>query len=224
MPRSAAQSAQRYPLTAILGNETNVRLLRELSRHGGHLSAPDLVRRTGLAKTSVWAGLMSLEEMDLVSVAGTGRARLYSMRADHPLHGVLDTLFEAEERRFNAILEAIREAAHACGPSVVAVWLYGSVARGEDRPGSDLDIAVFAVENALPNVSDAMRDALHSAGMKLGFKPSVVGIGSDDVARLSGERDPWWVQLVRDAIVLVGPHPDDSARPRRHAGRRRAMA
>jgi len=86
MARSAAQSAQRYPLTAILGTETNIRLLRELSRHGGQLAAPTLVLRTGLAKTSVWAGLASLAEADLVSVAGTGRVRLYSIRVNR--HGV----------------------------------------------------------------------------------------------------------------------------------------
>ena len=55
--RSSAQSVQRYPLTLMLGTEANLRLLRELSRHGGQLSAPALVARTGLAKTSVWAGL-----------------------------------------------------------------------------------------------------------------------------------------------------------------------
>jgi predicted nucleotidyltransferase len=227
MGRSNAQSTQRYPLTAILGNETKVRLLRELSRHGGQLSAPDLVRRAGLAKAGVWAGLASLVEMDLVSVAGAGRARLYSMRADHPLHDALNNLFAAEERRFEAVLNAIREAAAGCGSGVKAVWLYGSVARGEDRPGSDLDIAVVAAENDLTNVSDAMRDALYSAGMKLGFKPSVVGIGPSDIARLARERDPWWVKLVRDAFVLLGPSPGSLAKPPRSAGkagRRRAAA
>jgi len=89
MARSSAQSAQRYPLTVVLGTEANVRLLRELSRHGAQLSAPDLVRRTGLAKTSVWAGLSALEEAGVASVAGTGRSRLYSLQVDHPLRAYL---------------------------------------------------------------------------------------------------------------------------------------
>ena len=49
MARSSPQSAQRYPLTTILGTDATVRLLRELARHGGQLSAPDLMRRSGLA-------------------------------------------------------------------------------------------------------------------------------------------------------------------------------
>jgi predicted nucleotidyltransferase len=205
-------------LTVILGTETNVRLLRELSRHGGQLSAPDLVLRTRLAKTSVWAGLISLEETGVVSVAGTGRVRLYSMAAEHPLREILDALFETEERRFGAILEAIREAARRCGPRVVAVWLYGSVARGEDRSGSDVDVAMVADEDALPSALEAVRDALHLAGRKLGFKPSVVGLEPSDVARLARERDPWWIEVVRDAVVLLGPRPDALARPPRPGG------
>jgi predicted nucleotidyltransferase/biotin operon repressor len=211
MARSSAQSAQRYPLTVVLGTEANVRLLRELSRHGGQLSAPDLVRRTGLAKTSVWAGISAIEEAGVASVAGTGRSRLYSLQVDHPLRAALDALFEAEEARFQAILEAVRTAARECGPGLVAVWLYGSVARGEDRLGSDLDIAVVAREDALAGVTDAVRDALRPAGEELGFAPSVVGLGIVDVARLSRERDPWWAEVVRNAIALVGSRPDEMA-------------
>jgi predicted nucleotidyltransferase len=217
MARSSAQSAQRYPLTEILGTETNVRLLRELSRHGGQLSAPSLVSRTGLAKASVWAGLAALEWTGTVSVVGTGRARLYSLRADHPLKGALDALFDAEERRFEAVLDAIREAGRRCGSAVVAVWLYGSVARGEDGSASDLDIAVVAVDDAVEAVRDAIRESLRPAGERLGFTPSVVGIGTADPVRLSRQRHPWWNGIVRDAVVLLGPSPDSLVQPHRAA-------
>ena len=176
--RSSPQSAQRYPLTRILGTEANVRLLRELSRHGGQLSAPSLVARTGLAKTSVWAGLASLAAMGILSVAGTGRARLYSIRADNALRVPLDALFDAEETRFQDILAAIRNAARTCGQELAAVWLYGSVARGEDRPGSDLDlIVVGGAETALPAALDAVRGALHAAGDR-GCRAAGQGAGS----------------------------------------------
>ncbi len=221
MARSSPQSIQRYPLTAILGTEANVRLLRELSRHGGQLSAPSLVQRTGLAKTSVWAGLAALEQAGAVAIAGSGRARLYNIRADHPLRAALDALFEAEERRFDAILEAVRAAARGYGRRILAVWIYGSAARGEDRVGSDLDIAVVAANDAVAAVSEAMRDALRPSGDRLGFVPSVVGLAPADAARFAKQRQRWWTEIARDAIVLLGPSPDELARPRRaiRAGR-----
>ena len=224
MPRSSPQSAQRYPLTWLLGTEANVRLLRELSRHGGQLSAPSLVARTGLAKTSVWAGLAVLEAAGAISVAGSGRARLYRLRPDGPLRAPLDALFAAEEQRFGAILAAIRDAARAVRPAPLAVWLYGSVARGEDGPGSDLDVAVLGAR-ALPQAAvDAMRDVLRAAGDALGFTASVVGLSVADVARLAGAGDPWWVGLVRDAVVILGPRPEDAVRRPGRAGRRRVAA
>jgi hypothetical protein len=130
MAHSAAQSPQRYPLTSILGTEANVRVLRELTRHGGQMSAPSLVARTGLGRTSVWGALATLGKMNIIESAGTGRAVLYRIRTDHPLHAPLDALFEAEEARFATILDIVRSVASESGPGVLAVWIYGSVARG----------------------------------------------------------------------------------------------
>jgi predicted nucleotidyltransferase len=209
MPRSSAQSAQRYPLTFILGSEANVRLLRELFRHGGQISAPQLAIRSGLAKASVWTALVSLEAMGIVRAAGTGRSRLYGIRSDHPLAAALDALFAAEEARFAAMRQAVRTAASACGPGVLAAWIYGSVARNADGPGSDVDIVVVAEPAERARIVDAVREALAAPAATLGFVPAVVGIDPGDVDRLSREHDPWWTGVAADAMVLLGDRPDD---------------
>jgi predicted nucleotidyltransferase len=211
MAHSAAQSPQRYPLTSILGTEANVRVLRELTRHGGQMSAPSLVARTGLGRTSVWGALATLGKMNIIESAGTGRAVLYRIRTDHPLHAPLDALFEAEEARFATILDIVRSVASESGPGVLAVWIYCSVARGEDRPDSDVDVAVIAQPSELQRVMDTVRDALRVPGEKIGFTPAVVGISPADVERLSRERDPWWTNVVADTLVLSGMHPRELA-------------
>ena len=91
MARSAPQSFQRRPLTAALGTEANVRILRELALHGGQLSAPSLVTRTVLAKASVRTGLAVLLQAGVVAVAGSGHAKLYSLRRSYPLRAPLQT-------------------------------------------------------------------------------------------------------------------------------------
>ncbi len=137
-PRSAPQSSQRYPLTQVLGTEANVRLLRELTLHGGQLSAPSLVSRTALAKGSVRTGLNVLVRLGVVVVAGSGHAQLYSLRPDYPLRAAIEALFDAEVARFDSVLQAIRDAANGCEPSPLATYIYGSVGRGQDGPESDL--------------------------------------------------------------------------------------
>jgi predicted nucleotidyltransferase len=207
MAEHIRQSTLRYPLTEILGSVACVRTLRELMRHGGELSAPTLVLRTGLAKRSVQTALATLESMEVIDALGFTRGRLFRARRAHPLAGALDRLFDAEEDRFNAVLEAVREAAGHC-QGLLAVWIYGSVARGEDRARSDLDIAVVAEPAALSEVQETMRDRLIDAGSRLAFTPSVVAIDTKDVLRLAAANDPWWKDINRDAMTIVGDDPD----------------
>ncbi|MER8748069.1 nucleotidyltransferase domain-containing protein [Mesorhizobium sp. M1050] len=188
-----------------------VRVLRELVRHGGFLSAPSLASRSGLAGSSARAALEKLEASGIVAKVGSGRVHLYRARIEHPLASSLEGLFEAEEVRFASLCEAIRSAASDWSPGVTAVWIYGSVARGEDRPDSDLDIVVVAESGILEGMLAAMRDALVEPGELFGFSPSVVGLAREDIVRLSRLRDPWWQSVAADAIVLVGARPDEFA-------------
>ncbi|WP_198038823.1 MarR family transcriptional regulator [Skermanella stibiiresistens] len=220
MTRSSSQSSQRYPLTEIFGSESNVRILRELARHGGQLSAPALVLRTGLAKASVWAGLASLEEAGIVAVAGSARTRLYGFGKNHPLCAAIEAVFEAEEKRFETIFAEIRKITDGFQPRPLAVWLYGSVARGEDKSTSDFDIAIVVDDIAAFDLP-ALRDALESAGQALRFTPSLIGLGAKEITRLVEERDPWWAGINREAVVLSGFRPEELA-PKRQAPKRQA--
>jgi predicted nucleotidyltransferase len=223
MARSRPQSALRYPLTGILGADANVRVLRELAGHGGELAAPALVVRSGLAQSSVRTALIALEVLRIVDVLGSGRARLFRLRRGHPLAAVLGALFRAEDERFEAVIDAIHAAAERCGAGIVAVWLYGSVARGKDRAASDVDIAVVADAKALPRIEEAMREELRGAEDALAFTASVVAVDADDVVRLSDGNDPWWAALVRDGMPVIGEPPDRVvAQLRRRLGRRKA--
>jgi predicted nucleotidyltransferase len=78
-------------------------------------------------------------------------------------------------------LDGIRTAAERGGNGVVAVWLYGSAARGKDRAASDVEIAVVAEGRTLPQVEEAMREALRDAEDALAFAASVLAVDVDDV-------------------------------------------
>jgi predicted nucleotidyltransferase len=219
--RASAQSAQHYRLTLILGTDANVRVIRELSRHGGLLSSPLIAARSRLARASVWSALGTLEEIGIVHCEGSGKARLYRIDDRHPLAVPLNALFEAEAARYAGIREAVSAVCAAVRPPVLAAWIYGSVARGEDRLGSDLDLAVVAPAADLELAEHAIRGALAISGEELGFVASLAGLGPDDVARLSREADPWWTGVAADALVVLGPRPGELAKQLR---RRRASA
>lgn len=210
MASHGRQGALRYPLTSILGGNANIRTLRELFRHGGELSAPSLVGRTGLAKASVRQSLGQLQELRVIESVGLRRTKLFRIRRAHPFFEQLTALFQAERDRFENIIKAIGEAAdHFDG--ILAVWLYGSVSRGEDRANSDVDVAIVVRRGDVAEIEKSFRAQLANPGEEFDFAVSVVAIDTDDVLRLSGEVDRWWANLVKDALVIRGERPESAA-------------
>jgi predicted nucleotidyltransferase len=204
MKRSLPQSNLRHPLNFVMGNETHVRVLRELFRHRGLLGAPRLARDAGISRNAARVALIVLAEAGIVEALCGGRTVLYRADMDHPLATVLAELFRAEEERADAILAAVKIAVGE--PTIIGAWIYGSFSRGEDRLGSDLDIAVLTELRDTAAV-ERLRERLDEAGDRLRFSPSVVGIDLADVARMSGG-DPWWSNLVREATVIKGGRPE----------------
>lgn len=200
------QSALRHPLTTLLGSNANLRTARALFAHGGEMSAPLLVNHTGLAKASVGKALATFVAMGAVEVIGLGRSRLYRVRHAHPLFAALNALFDAERARFDAILSAVKEAADA-SKDIIAIWLYGSVARAEDSERSDVDIAVAAQKGKAAAVRESFAKRLEIAETRYCFHPSIVAIDTEDIVRLASFVDPWWTTLSRDAVALKGDNP-----------------
>jgi predicted nucleotidyltransferase len=208
MPRSGKNTSfARYPMDKILGGAGGVRVMRALLAHGGALSVSRLAEDTRMTPDGVRGVLSDLERARVVEGLGSGRTRLFQAIASHPLVAALDTLFTAERSRFDEIIDTVKAA--TADPRIVATWLFGSVARGEDTVDSDLDIAIVidADPGQVDTIADRVRDALLEHERRSGFSASVVSMSLADVARLSSERTPLWRNLLTDALVLQGFAP-----------------
>lgn len=144
MRNSSVQSHLRYPLTRLLANGGNIRVLRVMMAYGAPLGATQLARDTGLTPQGVRPVLDALADQGLVSVLGQPRSQLFSVAPEHPFAGALKALFEQERARWGELQQTLRDALRA-HKEVRSAWLYGSVARGEDAPHSDIDIALVVV-------------------------------------------------------------------------------
>jgi predicted nucleotidyltransferase len=202
------QSHFRNPLSRVLASEGAVRVLRELARHGGERSVPALADAARLSKGAV-RGLVEddLAVAGIVERVGTGRNVLYRLRTDHPLRAALDRLFEEEEARTRRVLDGLAEGARDAAPNVLAVWVYGSVARGEDAPGSDLDVALVVPDADSELATDRFRAKLVPLLEREGVGASILGLSTADVGRLAATEDPWWLNVVADALPVLGPPP-----------------
>ena len=203
-PPRADQGFLRAPLTAVFRSAGAVRVLRALSRHGGLLAVPTLERAAGLTNAGAHRVVRALLDTGVVRAEGQGRVTGYRLDVAHPLAPAITALFAAEDARADRVFDAIRAAApHA--PR--ALWLFGSAARGEDTPGSDVDVAVVFAAGTPESALDTVRAALHPTENAERVTIFVVGLWPADVARLAAG-DPLWHALERDALPLLGPSPD----------------
>lgn len=202
-----ASSALYHPLDHVLGSPGVVRVTRVLANHGGSLGVSDIARRARLAMPSTRAALRRLLAVEVVTAVGAGRSMVCALRPQHPLAHALATLFAAEREQADSMLAAIRTAASALAPAPLGVWLYGSVARGEDEPTSDIDIALVSAVAEPTAQADTLREAIASALPGRAHRVSVVALGPGDVRRLAGEDAAFWRELERDAVVLTGDAP-----------------
>ena len=207
-PLAAPRSHFRFPLDFTFGSTSGVRILRTLSQHDRPLGTTELAAQAALNESGVRRTLRALIEEGLVETSGGQRGATYRLASTHPLRASLDALFVAEAQRVARVLDAVRAAAASIDTPVDAVWLYGSVARGNDQLGSDMDLAiVVADDQAVDDAVDTLRRALTVTEELERVDISVLGLSRADVLRLS-DGDPWWTSARVEAVPLVGAAPD----------------
>jgi hypothetical protein len=202
--RLIAQSFLQYPLSTILGDEGQIRVLRELSRHERELSVTKLSNQTALTRQEVKDILATLVASGAVSTVRVGRGMLFGM-GDHPIMPAVREVLAAEERIYTSVMDRLRACVSA-HQGVLAAWVYGSAARGEDRPGSDIDIVIVVDDTEVEAVTRKVRRSLVKGPSRLPGAPSIVGLGTSDVIRLSAGH-PSWKGLAKDAMTLKGDAP-----------------
>ncbi|NLF19291.1 MAG: toxin-antitoxin system toxin subunit [Lentisphaerae bacterium] len=97
----------------------------------------ELERRSGLAVTTLRQDLRKLVALDLVREEKDGNRTCFSANRDHPLYPDLRSLVA----RTVGIVEVLRQGLGTEG--IAVAFVFGSVARGEEKAGSDVDLLVI---------------------------------------------------------------------------------
>jgi DNA-binding transcriptional ArsR family regulator len=218
---SVPESYLRHPTSTLLATPGSVRVLRELLESDGPLAVSALAERTHLTGQTVRNALAVLQEGGIVVQLGEGRSRLFRPDVGHPLYLPLGSLFHAEAERFETVMDAIRTAVGSLVPAPLGAWIYGSVARGEDAPDADLEVALVAADEEADTPVSRVREMLEPIQDVQRVWISVIGLSPGDVRRLAG-KDRWWKTATRPHISVFGKGPDElaeelarPARPRR---------
>jgi DNA-binding transcriptional ArsR family regulator len=218
---NSPESFFRYPTSTFLATPGSVRVLRELLESDSPLAVSVLSELTGLTTQTVRNALAALRRGGIVEQLGEGRSRLFRPDVGHPLYLPLGALFHAEADRYATVMDALESAMESLVPAPLGAWIYGSVARGEDVPDADLEVALVAADDDVDTPVGRLREILGPIQDVQRVWISVVGLSPSEVRRMS-KGDRWWKKATRPHITVFGKDPDDlreelerPARPRR---------
>lgn len=206
--KAAAGGPAREPLSHLLGTRAKVSCLRVLAGTEGMITQREVARRAGLQHRTAQLALEELVTLGVVRRIEGGRDFLVGFSEAHALSGPLRQLFRSESAYFLALRQRLVAVA-ATAPRKAAIKsliLFGSVARGDDRLGSDVDLLVVtrnetAIDSALAHVNAAAAELRELFGCAV----RAIAYPETELRRRWRRREAPLPDIVRDHIVLAGP-------------------
>lgn len=157
----------------------------------------ELIALAASGSGAVQRELRRLVDSKLVIPTVTGRQTRYQANSAAPIFEELRAIVE----KTAGVPEQLRHALTPLGPRIQLALLFGSVAKGTDTAGSDIDVLVVSDELAL----DDIFAALEGAEQRLGRHVSPVLYTSKEFHRRRKASQPFLSRLLEGKhIVLVG--------------------
>lgn len=186
-----------------LSPSVDLDVLAVLSGSSVPRSGREIARRSGRSKTGVQHVLDRLVRHGLVDRLQTGNASLYSLNREHLLAPAVDQMTGARVELIRRLREQI--GGWDIAPSHAS--LFGSTARGDGGPDSDIDLLIVRPETVdaddavwRPQLDELADLILRWSGNHAG----VVEVPEQDLQRLREQRPAVVAQVQEDAVDLIG--------------------
>ncbi len=194
--------AQAKPADILFGSYRRQTLALLLLRPEERFHVREIARLTGIPAGSLHRELKLLAEAELLMRQCVGRQVYYQANRQSPIFAELAGIF----RKTAGLADVLRAALLPLAKEVELAFVFGSMAQGAERSGSDVDLFV------LGNVSfTAVVAALADVHELLGREINPVIMTCEDFARKYGA-DPFLQRVVKEPKVFVMGGADDLAR------------
>ncbi len=153
--------------------------------------------------TGVWKVLTRLERHGLVDVTQAGNANQYTLNRQHVAAPAALALVDLRGRLF----ERIAAAAAGWDVKPLAVSVFGSAARGDGGPESDIDLFVVRparIHDDHPGWAEDLARLSASVRLWSGNAAAIVQASPAEVSAMTDRQEPIVESLRRDAVLLFG--------------------
>lgn len=191
------------PLDDVFATVSQIVILRFLTHRQVPMSGRHIARETGLHPKSAFQALNRLERLELVTCIRGGRDHLFALNRKHWIvEKILRHLF-VEELKFSTDIKRMLQK-KLCG-NVRSLILFGSMARSEEREGSDLDICIVVNNSKEKNtISEIISKLISDFSVKFGVQLSPIYLTVPDLIRRYKRKNQLVMAMKEEGIVLAG--------------------
>ena len=140
----------------IFSSETKIEILRVLASSNRSYSAKELTKETTKKQPSIYNALNSLRQEGVLHAIREKGTTFYRLETAHPMSEAIEALFETEKKRYRFknlpikttnILLSIKKQLVNQIDGLEKIILFGSAARGDFTPQSDIDLYIVVDES-----------------------------------------------------------------------------
>jgi predicted nucleotidyltransferase len=191
-----------HPLGALSG-AVDARALDVLVRAGDDpMDAAMIARLSGKSYTGVRHALERLVEQGTVLESSVGAKTLYRFNGRHLLAPAITSIVDAKRTFIRSLGEIIDREFSPAMPQFAA--LFGSAARGEMRPDSDLDLFLVRPDHADLDTFARYADELAEAATELTGNDARVLVYTPSELAEGATKHPVLAEIAHDGIPLAG--------------------
>ena len=173
------------------------RLLFGVNKNDLHMR--DIERQSGFAIGTIQSELKKLVELDLVIKRRDGNRLYFRANTDHPLYPDIRNIVLKTSGLFDALRSYLSNE-----PAIQMAFVYGSIATGKEKAGSDLDLMVIG-QIGLRNLTKLLSGAAENIGREI--NPHV--LTQAELSNRRREQDHFITQVMASQkIFIVGSEHD----------------
>jgi predicted nucleotidyltransferase len=189
------------PLSDVLGSRIKVDILRLLSRTRSDHTGREIAGIIGYSHNETRSALEDLERSGLVIYRKAGRANLYSLDEHNiVVTDILSSAFLVEGGLLGEVASII---SRWMGRDLSSILLFGSVARGEESQGSDIDVVVVLKDGTDPTGrEEAIADASVEVVRHFGNKLSPILVTESEFERKRRSQKGLWRDIALEGVEL----------------------
>ncbi len=190
--------------TRALAPTIDLQLLTILAGVSGEMSGSEVSRlATSVTSRGVFKALKRLEIEGIVHVRTASRLNFYSLNRDHVASGAVIAAMGLRQKLFERIESKVR----SWKIQPISLAIFGSAARGDGTPGSDIDVLVVR-SNKVYEDSLTWEEQIFELSQLIykwsGNHTNLIQADEKEIAEMIKSKRPIINSLKMDALYLVG--------------------